>query len=111
MMGAVIQPGTPYGNSAQSILKSQGSNSPAIADTNQPCWPAWHMQQPMSSFRWTRIIHAIGKMLLAYEAGSDLVLGVRSDRTSDTVTKRGTAGAYYKILSLLGVNIVENHAD
>jgi len=56
-------------------------------------------------------IHAIGKMLLAYEAGSDLVLGVRSDRTSDTVTKRGTAGAYYKILSLLGVNIVENHAD
>jgi glycosyltransferase involved in cell wall biosynthesis len=56
-------------------------------------------------------IHAIGKMLLAYEAGSDLVLGVRSDRTSDTVKKRGTAGAYYKILSLLGVNIVENHAD
>jgi glycosyltransferase involved in cell wall biosynthesis len=56
-------------------------------------------------------IHAIGKMLLAYEAGSDLVLGVRSDRTSDTVAKRGTAGAYYKILSLLGVNIVENHAD
>src|SRR3981081_631329 len=56
-------------------------------------------------------IHAIGKMLLAYEAGSDLVLGVRSDRTSDNVQKRGTAGAYYKILSLLGVNIVENHAD
>jgi len=41
-------------------------------------------------------IHAIGKMLLAYEARSDLVLGVGSDRTSDNVTKRGTAGACYK---------------
>lgn len=56
-------------------------------------------------------IEAVDAMLAAYENGADLALGVRSDRTSDTAAKRGTAGAYYSILALLGVNIVRNHAD
>ncbi len=56
-------------------------------------------------------IGAINAMLAAYENGSDLALGVRSDRSSDTAAKRSTAGAYYSILALLGVNIVKNHAD
>jgi len=56
-------------------------------------------------------IGAVGPMLAAYEAGSDLALGVRVDRTSDTGFKRTTAGAYYRILSMMGVNIVPNHAD
>lgn len=56
-------------------------------------------------------IHAIEKMLAAYESGSHLALGVREDRSSDTPAKRWTANSFYRILSTLGVNIIENHAD
>ncbi len=56
-------------------------------------------------------IGAIDKMLAAFEAGSQLVLGVRSSRTSDTVFKRRSAELYYRLLSLMGVNTVRNHAD
>lgn len=56
-------------------------------------------------------ITAVDRMLAAYENGAHLALGVRNDRTSDTAGKRGTANAYYRLLSLLGVNIIENHAD
>lgn len=56
-------------------------------------------------------ITAVAAMLAAYEAGSDLALGVRSDRSSDSRHKSGSANAYYRLLSLLGINIIENHAD
>lgn len=56
-------------------------------------------------------ITAVDRMLAAYEAGAHLALGVRNDRTTDTAGKRTTANAYYRVLSLLGVNIIENHAD
>lgn len=56
-------------------------------------------------------IEAVKGMIAAYEAGADLALGVRADRSSDTAGKQGSANAYYKLLSLLGVKIVENHAD
>lgn len=56
-------------------------------------------------------VKAIDKFLLEYRAGSDIVYGVRSSRTKDTFFKRTTAVGYYKFLRLMGVEIVENHAD
>lgn len=56
-------------------------------------------------------IGAVQAMLAAYEGGADLALGVRTDRSSDSRGKKGSANAYYRLLSLLGINIIENHAD
>ena len=56
-------------------------------------------------------ITAIDRMVLAYENGAHLALGVRIDRTTDSHWKRSSANLYYRLLSLLGVNIIENHAD
>jgi glycosyltransferase involved in cell wall biosynthesis len=54
---------------------------------------------------------AISKMIDAYEAGSDIVYGVRKKRDTDTLFKRFTAEGYYRLLDILGVEIVFNHAD
>ncbi|KKB12910.1 glycosyltransferase [Devosia geojensis] len=56
-------------------------------------------------------IGVIKSMLLVYQRGTDLALGVRNDRSSDSSGKRRTANAYYRLLSLMGVRIIENHAD
>lgn len=56
-------------------------------------------------------LDAIPKMIAAYREGSDVVYGVRSDRSSDSFFKRFTAEGYYKLLALLGVEVVFNHAD
>jgi glycosyltransferase involved in cell wall biosynthesis len=56
-------------------------------------------------------INAVGHMLRAYAAGNDLALGVRASRQRDTWFKRATANGYYRVLSLLGVSVIANHAD
>lgn len=56
-------------------------------------------------------IGAVAGMIAAYESGAHLALGVRADRSADSARKQGSANAYYRLLSLLGINIVENHAD
>ena len=56
-------------------------------------------------------INAMDKMVDAYADGCHIVYGVRSDRKSDTSFKRGTAQLYYKILNVLGADVVYNHAD
>jgi polyisoprenyl-phosphate glycosyltransferase len=56
-------------------------------------------------------LNAIREMLVAYMNGADIVYGVRASRKHDTTFKRLTAEGYYKLLQLLGVNIVFNHAD
>ncbi|APX70515.1 MULTISPECIES: glycosyltransferase family 2 protein [unclassified Brucella] len=56
-------------------------------------------------------LNAITLMLRAYQNGSELALGVRSSRDSDTSFKRNTAKGYYKLLSLLGASVIEDHAD
>jgi glycosyltransferase involved in cell wall biosynthesis len=53
----------------------------------------------------------IPEMLKRYREGFDLVLGVRSDRSTDTPFKRVSAHIYYKLLTCLGVKIVEHHGD
>ena len=54
---------------------------------------------------------AVHDMLRDFNAGSDIVCGVRRSRPADTPVKRGTAALYYKLLAWLGVEIVDNHGD
>jgi polyisoprenyl-phosphate glycosyltransferase len=56
-------------------------------------------------------LSAIEAMLVAYGAGHEVVYGVRKQRSADTKFKRSSAETYYKLLRLLGVNVVFNHAD
>lgn len=56
-------------------------------------------------------IAAISKMVDEYLNGSEVVYGVRNDRSSDTFFKRFTAESYYKLLDSMGVEVVFNHAD
>ena len=54
---------------------------------------------------------AIDKMIDEWLDGADIVYGVRSARKTDTFFKRFTAEAFYKIMDLMGAQIVFNHAD
>lgn len=56
-------------------------------------------------------INAFDAMLEKYEAGCDVVYGVRSKRETDTFFKRFTAEAFYKILNKMGAKVIFNHAD
>ena len=56
-------------------------------------------------------INAIGEMVDEYAKGSEIVFGVRNDRSTDTWFKRSTARSYYKFLRGMGVDIIPDHAD
>lgn len=56
-------------------------------------------------------IDAIDEMVAKYAEGCDVVYGVRSSRKTDTAFKRFTAEGFYKLLRLMGVEVVFNHAD
>ena len=56
-------------------------------------------------------INAITEMVDEYAKGSEIVYGVRNDRTTDSWFKRTTAQSYYKILRGMGVDIIPDHAD
>ncbi len=56
-------------------------------------------------------ITVMSKMVDEYLNGAEIVYGVRSDRSSDTFFKKYTAEGFYKILNLMGVEVVFNHAD
>ncbi len=56
-------------------------------------------------------INAIDRFVEKYYEGCEIVYGVRSDRESDTAFKKNTAEGFYKIMEMLGVDIVYNHAD
>ena len=56
-------------------------------------------------------IDAVDRMLDAYEKGNDIVYGVRANRDTDTAFKRVSAEGFYRLMTLLGVDIVFNHAD
>lgn len=53
----------------------------------------------------------IEEMIDCYATGCDIVYGVRSARKTDTFFKRVTAEGFYKMMKLLGVKSVYNHAD
>jgi glycosyltransferase involved in cell wall biosynthesis len=54
---------------------------------------------------------AIEKMLTEYEAGAEVVYGVRSRRDTDTFFKRGTARLFYRLMRFMGAETIEDHAD
>ncbi|TFG67466.1 MAG: glycosyltransferase [Anaerolineales bacterium] len=56
-------------------------------------------------------IDVIDKMVENYKEGADIVYGVRADRSADTLFKRATANTFYRMMSMLGVDTVSNHAD
>ncbi len=56
-------------------------------------------------------INAVDAMLAEYEAGCDVVYGVRADRRSDSAFKRLTAQGFYKFTRLMGMESVYDHAD
>ena len=56
-------------------------------------------------------INAMDAMVDAYLDGCEIVYGVRAARTTDTFFKRTTALGFYKVMHLLGVESVYNHAD
>lgn len=56
-------------------------------------------------------IEALDKFIDSYMNGSEIVYGVRNDRHSDGFFKKSTATAYYKLMHLLGSNVITNHAD
>lgn len=55
--------------------------------------------------------NVIPEMVVKFNAGSDIVLGVRNDRTSDSRFKRWTAETFYRLMGKIGVQLVPDHAD
>ena len=56
-------------------------------------------------------IEAIDEMVDNFIDGCDIVYGVRSSRKTDTAFKRTTAKGFYRFMRLLGVDIIDDHAD
>lgn len=56
-------------------------------------------------------VRVIEEMILKFKSGTDVVYGVRKERTTDTSFKRNTALLFYKLMKMMKVNIIHNHAD
>ena len=56
-------------------------------------------------------IECIPQMVRHFEAGNDIVYGVKVSREADPPMKKFTAQAFYKLQSSMGVESVYNHAD
>ncbi len=56
-------------------------------------------------------IEALDDFIAKYNAGCDVVYGVRNDRNSDGFMKKTTASLYYKLMKSLGSKVIANHAD
>lgn len=56
-------------------------------------------------------IDAVDEMVDKYNAGAQLVCGVRRSRDSDSFLKRFTARSFYAIMSLCGGKTIFDHAD
>ena len=56
-------------------------------------------------------VSAMAHMIERYREGAEIVFGVRERRSSDTYFKRTTAAAFYRMMAVLGTELVHNHAD
>lgn len=56
-------------------------------------------------------VSVIEEMIDKFHEGSDIVYGVRRERKTDTFFKRVTAQGFYKLMAIMGVKTVYNHAD
>ncbi len=56
-------------------------------------------------------VSVIEDMVDRFQKGCDIVYGVRSARKTDTFFKRTTAQGFYKVMKMMGVKSIYNHAD
>ncbi|HIY59793.1 MAG TPA: glycosyltransferase family 2 protein [Candidatus Eisenbergiella pullistercoris] len=56
-------------------------------------------------------IEALDQFLEKYQAGCEIVYGIRNDRNADGFFKKLTANGFYGLMHLLGCNVMSNHAD
>ena len=56
-------------------------------------------------------INAMDAMVEEYLGGCEIVYGVRSSRKTDTAFKRLTARGFYRLLEVMGIDTVYDHAD
>lgn len=56
-------------------------------------------------------LNAIEKMIDCYNAGYDIVYGVKRSRKADPFWKRKTAEGFYKLQKAMGINTVYNHSE
>lgn len=56
-------------------------------------------------------IEALDKFVGCYQAGCEIVYGVRNDRDTDAFLKKLSANMFYSFMHLLGCNVMSNHAD
>jgi glycosyltransferase involved in cell wall biosynthesis len=56
-------------------------------------------------------VSVIEEMIDKFEQGYDIVYGVRKKRDTDTYFKRTTALSFYRLMQLMKIDIVYNHAD
>jgi glycosyltransferase involved in cell wall biosynthesis len=56
-------------------------------------------------------VTAIEAMIDAHAQGHEVVFGVRRQRKQDSAFKRGSARAYFRLLGVLGVEVVPDHGD
>lgn len=56
-------------------------------------------------------VSAIEDMIGKFEQGYEIVYGVRNRRDTDTLFKRTTALSFYKLMQIMKIDIVYNHAD
>lgn len=56
-------------------------------------------------------INAMDRMVDEYLNGAEIVYGVRARRDKDSFFKRFTAESFYKLMKVLGAEVVFNHAD
>lgn len=56
-------------------------------------------------------VKAIIEMTDQFNAGTEIVYGVRRERKTDTLFKKHTAQTFYKLMQTMGGDIVYNHAD
>lgn len=56
-------------------------------------------------------VMVIEEMIDKFHAGNDIVYGVRKERKTDTFFKRTTAQGFYKVMDMMGVKTIYNHAD
>lgn len=56
-------------------------------------------------------IHVLPRMVEDFQKGFDVVYGVRNDRSSDSCIKKYPALAFYKVMKMLGCELIENHSE
>lgn len=56
-------------------------------------------------------VNVMEEMIDQFLLGKDIVYGVRSSRKKDSFFKRTTAQVFYKVISIMGVKTIYNHAD